>query len=180
MESIHTANYWMQSVHVTGIDTICNLIKTEQIYPLSCHKGTEGGVEVKLYSFTTSALEATTRPLCRPKKKNKNSTYCTGSWVDPGAVRTDAENLAPHRGSNPRSSSPLQVATPTTLTWPPYYNGIAFYSTDLLELGMCMLRQIANIGNDCSIVAKTSKRGDDKKLQRYIRQFYILNLYSSK
>lgn len=71
MESIHTANYWMQSVHVTGIDTICNLIKTEQIYPLSCHKGTEGGVEVKLYSFTTSALEATTRPLCRPKKKKQ-------------------------------------------------------------------------------------------------------------
>ena len=65
--------------------TPCSLVKVSLV---TCHEGTERGVEVQLYSFTTSALEQLScqHHPCRFTPGKVTGDYCTGHWVGLGTL----------------------------------------------------------------------------------------------
>ena len=91
--------------------------------PRTGHEGTQGGVEVQLYSFFNLGarwgwvVNATPRPLY--PGTNLVLTVQVAGWA-PGPVWMGAENLAPHQDSILGPSSPQRNAIPTTIFIPTY------------------------------------------------------------
>jgi len=56
--------------------------------------------EEQWYSSAISATGKRQTPAALPPGKSSD-THCTGDWVGL-PIRTGAENIAPHKGSNPR------------------------------------------------------------------------------
>ena len=82
-----------------------------------------GGVQVKLYSFLTMALEAVSVQLHTPAAlypRERAGTDCTRGWVGPRAGVDRCGKSCLPTGFHPRPSSTQPVAIPTTLPGPLY------------------------------------------------------------
>jgi len=86
-----------------------------------------GGVEAKLYSFMTTAVEGGEGSLSRPGRslplgKTRYPLYKRLVGPRPGMDRCGKSR--PHRDSIPGPSSPLPVAIPTELLGPQYVKAV--------------------------------------------------------
>jgi len=84
--------------------------KRDKGRPRTGHEGTEGGVDVSLYSFFNLGAKwggwSTPRPgRFTPRKRKLLSVMQEGAW-DPGKFWTGAENLASSPGFDPRTVQP--------------------------------------------------------------------------
>jgi len=85
--------------------TFCRNLLKGKFSPCPCHGGIQGGAEVHLRSFLTSALYGSERSALPPGKNSV--TYWTGGWMGPMPRLNVSENfLLSLPRLEPRSSSP--------------------------------------------------------------------------
>jgi hypothetical protein len=83
---------------------ICKSKCKGKVHPITCHEDMEG--EYSFFSVSAKwewVVNAMPWPLyCRERP----GIHCTEGWVGLRAVLDGVENLAPHRGSNPKLNIP--------------------------------------------------------------------------